>query len=84
MYGHAWCHWHTNRTHILERGGSLQTPFPSLFYARGSRMLEEGQPFWEEFVLTAPDEAIDEILNSIENCQARENLLKRQIVDDTT
>ena len=84
MYGHAWCHWHTNRTHILERGGSLQTPFPALFYARGSRMLEEGQPFWEEFVLTAPDEAIDEILNSIENCQARENLLKRQIVDDTT
>ena len=83
-YGHVWCHWHTNRKHILERGGNLQTPFPSLFYARGSQMLEEGQPSWEEFVLTAPDEAIDEILKRIENCQARENLLKRQVVDDTT
>ena len=83
-YGHTWCYWHTSRKHILERGGSLHTPFPSLFYARGSRMLEKGQPSWEEFVLMASDEAVDEILKSIENCQARENLLKRRVEDDTT
>ncbi len=58
-------------------------PFPMLFYARGSQMLEEGQPSWEEFVLTAPDTAIDEILRSIENCQSREHLLKRQVEEDT-
>jgi hypothetical protein len=46
-------------------------------------MLEEGQPAWEAFVLTAPDSAIDEILRSIENHQAREQLLKRQTEEDT-
>ena len=82
-YGHAWCSRHANRRHILERGASLLTPFPTLFYARGSRMLEEGRPSWEEFVLTAPDAAIDEILRSIENCRAREHLLKQQVEEDT-
>jgi len=82
-YGHAWCSQHANRRHILERGASLQTPFPMLFYARGSRMLEEGQPSWEEFVLTAPDAAIDEILRGIENCRAREHLLKQQAGEGT-
>ena len=47
-------------------------------------MLEQGQPSWEEFILTASDEAIGEILKSIENCQAREHLLKRPVEDDTT
>ncbi len=83
-YGHAWCCRHANRMHVLERGGSLQTPFPLLFYAQGSRMLEKGQPSWEEFVLTAPDGAIVEILHSIENCQLREGFLKRQAKEDTT
>ncbi len=82
-YGHAWCSQHAKRRLILERGGGLLAAFPMLFYARGSHMLEEGQPSWEEFVLTAPDAAIDEILRSIENCQAREQLLKRQVEEDT-
>jgi hypothetical protein len=83
-YGYAWCHQHANRRYVLERGGSLLTRFPMLFYARGSRMLEEGQPSWEEFILTASDEAIGDILKSIGNCQAREHLLKGQVENDTT
>lgn len=76
-HGHAWCRQHADRGHILERGGSLLTPpFPALFYARGSRMLEEGRPCWEEFARTAADEAIAEILNSIESRQAREDPLR--------
>ena len=82
-YGHAWCSQHANRRHILERGASLQAPFPMLFYARASRTLEEGQPSWEEFVLTAPDTAIEDILHGIENRQARERLLKQPVEDDT-
>ena len=84
MYGHGWCHQHANRKHILVHGGSLLTPFPLLFYMRGSQMLQNGRPSWEEFVRTASDEAIAEILKSIENHLAREHLLNQQIKDDTT
>ena len=74
-YGHAWCCQHASRRHILERGGSLQTPFPMLFYARGSRMLEESRASWEAFVLTAPESAIGEVLQAIESRQAKERLI---------
>jgi hypothetical protein len=84
MYGHGWCHQHANRKHILEQGANLLIPFPMLFYMRGSRMLQNGRPTWEEFVRTASDEAIAEILKSIENHLAREHLLSQQVEDDTT
>ena len=83
-YGHAWCHQHVNRTRILEQGGSLLNPFPTLFYMRGSQMLPDGRSSWEEFARTAPDEAIAEILKSIESHQAREHLLKPLAEHDTT
>jgi hypothetical protein len=83
-YGHAWCHQHVNRKRILEQGGSLLHPFPTLFYMRGSQMLQDGRSSWEEFVRTAPNEAIAEILKSIESHQARELLLKPSAEHDTT
>ena len=76
-YGHIWCHQHANRRCVLELGGDLEVPFPLLFYARGSKMLEEGQAAWEMFVLTATDSAIGEVLHAIESRKSRKRL-KRQ------
>jgi hypothetical protein len=73
-YGHGWCYQHANRKRVLELGGSLEIPFPLIFYARGSRMLEEGQAAWQLFVLTAPDSAIGEVLRAIESRQSQERL----------
>jgi hypothetical protein len=76
-YGHAWCHQHANRKRVLEIGGKLKTPFPLLFYARGSRMLEEGQGAWETFVLHATDTAIADVLHALENRQSQDYLSHR-------
>src|SRR5260370_3994302 len=83
-YGHAWCCRHANRMHVLDRGGSLPTPFPLPSYPQATPILAKTPPSWEEFVLTAPDGAIVEILHSIENCQLREGFLRRQAKEDTT
>jgi len=73
-YGHSWCHQHADRKRVLELGGNLEVPFPLIFYARGSKMLEEGLEAWKLFVLSEPDSAIGEVLHAIESRRSRERL----------